>query len=700
MPAFWLQPKRSPDGRVRSISAVNGSEPAGPAALDVTSRTPGSSNANGSNVIETSTVRVPSGAVRKESCVAPVVAVLALSAAACRRTPAPPPPPAAVTFNKDVAPILFANCAPCHHQGEVAPFPLVTYADAVKHADGIAEETRKKHMPPWLPERGEFAVLGERRLSDDRIAILQRWADSGRLEGNPADLPQAPSFPDGWRLGRPDAVVTLDKPFVLQAGGADVYRNLVVRSPAPSDMFVRGVEFRTNGAPIHHAVIRLDRTGASRARDGADGRPGFDGMTWQTFQDPDGQFIGWAPGRGPIVAPDGMPWRLERGTDLVIELHMLPQKKPASIQPTIALFASATPPARTPVTVKLASKLIDIPAGAREHVITETYQLPVAVDLLGVYPHAHYLATDMLVTAKWPDGATRTLLHIPHWSFHWQQDYRYATPIALPSGTVLQMRYTYDNSEGNGENPSSPPVRVRLGPNSTDEMAELGLQVLTASLADSARLVQSFDDRDSEANVALGEARVRESPDSADDRAFYGKSLLDVGRAADAVPQLEAALRLDPKMVGAENDLGAALMSLDRHAEALAHLQRAAARAPRDETIAYNLGNAFAHASRPSEAAAQYARALAINPSFADAHVNLGNLLYTHGRTAEALPHFQRAAALMPNSAVIHANYGGALAAAGQYADALRETRRALDLNPNYAPARENLARLRSMGVR
>jgi tetratricopeptide (TPR) repeat protein len=629
-----------------------------------------------------------------------VCALLALAAGAgCSRQPAATPTPTP-TFNKDVAPIVFANCAPCHRPGEVAPFPLLAYADAAKHADGMAEETRKRHMPPWLPERGEFPIRGERRLTDEQIATIQRWVDGGKLEGDPKDLPARPSFPDGWQLGRPDAVVTLAKPYTLKPGTEDVYRNLVVRSPVTSDMFVRGVEFRTNGAPIHHAVIRVDRTRASRARDGADGQPGFDGMTWQTVQDPDGQFIGWAPGRGPILAPDGMPWRLERGADLVIELHMLPPKKAAVIQPTIAIFASASPPARTPLTVMMASKLIDIPAGARDHVVTDTYELPVGVDLLSVYPHAHYLATDMLVTATRPDGTTKTLLHIPHWSFHWQQDYRYVTPIALPRGTVVRMRYTYDNSADNDENPHSPPVRVRLGPNSTDEMAELGLQVLTASLADAARLVQSFDDRDAQANVALGEARVRESPDSAEYRAFLGRSYVEVGRGADAIPHLQAAVRLDPTMAGAESDLGTALMSQDRLPEALVHLQRAVMQAPRDETVAYNLGNALVHASRPSEAAVQYARALAINPAFADAHVNLGNLLYTHGRAAEALPHFQRAAELMPNSAVVHANYGGALASAGRYAEALRETQRALDLNPDYAPARENLARLQQMGIK
>jgi Flp pilus assembly protein TadD len=628
----------------------------------------------------------------------PGLAALGLAMTAACRAPGGTPP--APTFTRDVAPIVFTNCTPCHRPGEVAPFPLLSYADAAKHANGISEETRKRHMPPWLPDRGDFVVLGERRLTVDQIATIQRWVDAGKPEGNPADLPPAPSFPDGWQLGRPDLVVSPARPFTLEPGGEDVYRDLVIRAPATTDVFVRAVEFRTNGAPIHHAVIRIDRSGASRARDGADGRPGFAGMAWQTTQDPEGQFIGWAPGRGPIVSPTGMPWRLDKGADLVVELHMLPPKKPSAIAPAIALYFSDAPPVRTPLTVKMGSKLIDIPAGAKAYDVTDSYALPVAIDLLSVYPHAHYLATEMLITATWPDGATRTLLHIPRWSFHWQQDYRYATPVSLPRGAVIRMRYTYDNSAGNDDNPHTPPVRVRLGPNSTDEMAELGLQVLPATLADAATLVQSFVDRDAQANVAFGEVRVHEEPESAENQAFLGKSYLEVERYGDALPHLEAAVRLDARAAGAESDLGSTLLALNQIPGAVAHLQRAALLAPRDETILFNLGNALTRVSRLNEAAAAYQRAIVVNPDFADAHVNLGTLLFTHGHVQEALPHLARAVELMPNSAVIHSDYASALAASGRYAEALVETRRALDLNPDYAPARENLARLQQMGIK
>jgi Tfp pilus assembly protein PilF len=604
------------------------------------------------------------------------------------------------TFDKDVAPIVYSNCAPCHRPGEVAPFSLLTYADVVKHADNIVRETSKRHMPPWLPDHGEFPILGERRLRADQIDTIRQWVEAGMKEGSAADLPPAPRWPEGWQLGKPDIVLTPDRPFKLTPGTEDVYRNLIVHPSRGSDVYVRAVEFRTNGAPIHHAVIRVDRSGAPRRRHGEGGQPGFDGMAWQSIEDPDGQFIGWAPGRGPIVSPDRMPWKLPAGADLVLELHMLPVKKPAVIQPTIALFVTPDPPVQSPLTLTMSPKAIDIPAGKSDYTITDSYELPVPVDLLSVYPHAHYLGKDMLVTAAFPDGSTKTLLHIPHWSFHWQQDYRYASPVALPAGTRLTMKYTYDNSDDNEDNPHHPPVRVRLGPKSTDEMAQLALQVLPKSLADAARLVQAFDDRDEEANVELAEMRVRENPNSAEDRAFLGASYLDVGRTADAVPHLEAAVRLDPRLATAHSDLGSALLAEGHLQSALEHLRRAAALAPNDPTIAFNLGNALLSASDAHAAAAAYTRALAISPDYADAHVNLGKLLFTNGRVADALPHFARAAALSPKSAVILTDYGSALAAAGHYADALVQIQRALALNPDYAPALDDLHRLQQMGVR
>jgi Flp pilus assembly protein TadD len=618
--------------------------------------------------------------------------------AACGHGQATPRP--APTFDKDVAPIVFNNCSRCHRPGEVAPFSLLSYADVVKHAQNVSEQTLKRHMPPWLPDTGDFPIVGERRLTDAQIDTIQRWFKNGTPEGSAADLPAVPSFPNGWQLGQPDITLTPSRPYVLKPGSEDVYRDLVLHTSIKTPVYVRAVEFKTNGAPIHHAVIRVDSTGASESRDGKDGQPGFDGMSWQSVQDPGGQFIGWAPGRGPILSPDGMPWTLNPGSDLVIELHMLPPKTPRDVQPTIGLYLTSTPPVKTPVTVLINSLLIDIPPGDANYVVTETAQLPVPVQLLSVYPHAHYLGKDMLVTAALPDGTSKTLLHIREWSFHWQQDYRYATPIPLPAGTTITMRYTYDNSSANDENPHEPPIRVHLGPNSTDEMGELGLQVLPESLADAATLVQYFDDRDAQATVALGEKRAREDPNNAEYQASLGSSYVDVGRYGDARPHLEAAIRLNPKLAGPYSNLGTVLMEQGDVAAAITAIERAAALAPKDETVWFNLGNALKAASRLDAAEAAYRRALAIDPEFADADVNLGSVLFARGRVVDALPLFRHAVELRPNSVVIRTDFGNALAAAGRFADARREIEQALKINPDYAPAQDTLQKLTRMGIR
>jgi len=626
-----------------------------------------------------------------------MVAVFGLAGCGSSTPPVAAPVPA--TFNKDIAPIVFTNCAPCHRPGGAAPFSLLTYAEAVEQAEAIAEETLKGHMPPWLPSHGEFPIVGERRLRPEQVDAIQRWVKGGAAEGNAADRPAPPVFPDGWEFGAPDIVLTTERPFVVKAGSDDVYRNLVMRVPITEGVFVRAVEFKTNGAAIHHAVIRVDRTSGSRRRDGEDGQPGFDGMSF-SVRDPDGQFIGWAPGRGPIVSPDGMAWRLERGSDLVLELHVIDSKQDTPLKPSVGLFLTTTPPRQRPITVRMGSKSIDIPAGKADYVVTDDYELPSNVTVLSVYPHAHYLGREMRTTATLPDGSVKTLLHIPRWDFHWQQDYRFVTPIRLPRGTKLSMRYVFDNSAGNPDNPHSPPVRVQAGPRAVDEMAEFSLQLLTESASDAMRLLQDFDRKDKLANVALGESRARENPDNSEYRGFLGGAYVEVGRFTEALPHLEAAVRLGDKTSGTQNYLGVATMSLGRMEEAVGHFRRAAAAAPRDEVMHFNLGTALSGLNRTVEAEAAFKRSIAANPEYADAHVNLAALLLSKGRVKEALPHFQRAAELNPDSASMQNNLGGALASAGRFAEAMTHIRRALEIDPAYAPALDNLRRLQQMGIR
>lgn len=597
------------------------------------------------------------------------------------------------TFNHDVAPVLFDRCQPCHRPGQPVPFTLMTYADAKRRAGAIARAVETRHMPPWLPVRGGPAFAGERGLSEAEISLIRRWADGGAPEGSGAPPPPR-AWPAGWELGQPDLVVTMPLAYTLQPGPRDVYRNVILPVNVPATRFVRAVEFRTEGAPVHHAVIRVDHGRASAARDGLDGQPGFEGMQAADAQDPDGHFIGWAPGRGPIVAPDGLAWRLDASTDLVVELHLLPGKAPVAVRPSVGLYFTDTPPSATPVLIVMGNKAIDIPAGATDYAIEDSYELPVEASVLSVYPHAHYLGKQMTVRAILPDGGTKTLIHIPRWSFHWQQDYRYVTPMALPRGTRIAMRYTYDNSEANDDNPSHPPRRVRAGPQSSDEMGNLGVQLLPRNAADAAVLTKSFEVHAAEIDLAGAQMLARDEPSHAAHLAAVGTALNRLRRFAEAVTPLERAAQIDPASATVRNQLAGALLAVGRTPEALAQFRQAADLSPRDAHLRYNYAKVLADGGDSAAAVRELDRALTLAPDFAEAHQLLGSLLFSRGEVGPALAHLRRAVETNPASAAAHSDYGGALAASGRLAAAEAELRRALEIDSSHAPARANLQRV------
>ena len=295
--------------------------------------------------------------------------------------------------------------------------------------------------------------------------------------------------------------------------------------------------------------------------------------------------------------------------------------------------------------------------------------------------------------AALPDGTTRPLLRIRHWDFHWQQDYRYTAPIALPRGTTLSMRFTYDNSADNVHRPRGPLRPVVYGPESSDEMGDLWLQVLPRSAADASTLVAAFAERETR-----GERRRRPScwrsvslrtPETS-----CSSAAAMWRRAAPPRPCLTSNTRceLDPRSASAHNYLGGALLLQGRARDAVRHLRQAAALDPRDERLPFNLGNALNAAGQPAEAARAFERALSINPDFAEAHDNLGVFLLSQNRVAEALVHLRRAVELAPGLPDPHNDLGAALAQAGKLDEAIAHVRRALEISPDHAPARQNLA--------
>src|SRR5205823_8284891 len=177
-----------------------------------------------------------------------ILSSAALGARGLESTPSP-------TFNKDIAPIVWNNCAGCHHAGEVAPFSLTSYEDVRKRAKQIAKITHSRTMPPWKAEPGYGDFQNERRLTDAQIALIRAWAEAGAPEGDPADLPPLPKFTDGWHMGQPDIVVKMEEPFTLRAERPDVFRCFVVPLDIPAGKYVKAVEYRPANRKItHHAL--------------------------------------------------------------------------------------------------------------------------------------------------------------------------------------------------------------------------------------------------------------------------------------------------------------------------------------------------------------------------------------------------------------------------------------------------------------
>ena len=278
-----------------------------------------------------------------------VVGILAAKRAPSQTSPSES---SQVTFNHDIAPIMFRSCATCHRPGEAGPFSLLTYSDAKKHARQIAEVTRSRAMPPWLPEPQELKFADELRLTESEIKLIERWVEQGAVEGDRADLPAQPKFVEGWRLGKPDLILNATKPLTLPPQGTDTYWNFIFPVPIKQTRWVKAVEIRPGDKRyVHHANILVDRAEALRKRETEPGA-GFGGMEIriesQVF-DPDSHLLFWKPGTVPYVEPDGMALRLDPGTDLVLNTHLQPSGKPEVIQPSIGLYFTPQPATKASV---------------------------------------------------------------------------------------------------------------------------------------------------------------------------------------------------------------------------------------------------------------------------------------------------------------------------------------------------------------
>jgi Flp pilus assembly protein TadD/mono/diheme cytochrome c family protein len=600
-----------------------------------------------------------------------------------------------VTFYGQIAPIIYGNCSVCHRPGESAPFSLLTYEDVKRHAAQIAAVTKIHYMPPFLPEAGYGDFQEERRLSDKQIALIQDWVKQGSPAGSAVHAPPPPKFSSTWQLGPPDLILHVNKPYTLYASGPEVFWNFVIPVPIKTTKWVKAMEIRPGSSGVfHHANVIIDRSGAALRYEKTRGS-GFSGMDLtleeNTF-DPDSHFLSWKPGSMPVVEPDGMSWRAVPGMNLVLNVHLRPSGKAETVNPTIGLYFTDKPQSKFPMLVQLEHDgAIDIPAGDKDYPVSDDFRCPMDLNVLAVYPHAHYLCKLMEGYATLPDHTRKWLIRIPNWDLGWQGVYRYKKPIFLPKGTVISMRYHYDNSSGNVRNPNSPPKRVRAGNRATDEMGHLWLQVLP---------VAPGDHRE-ELEEAIAQDRLTKYPDDFTANFRMGDLSLTHDDAKDAIRYFQKAWKTKPNSPLAASELGVAFMSAQKLQEAEQQFKRALEIDPQYSDARYNLASAEATGGDWKDAAENYKEVITEKPDNAKARQHLGEVLYLWaddqakaGDDAAAVTHYREALAFRVNDAGLHMSLGVALARMKKLTEARSEFESAVRIDPTFQPAKRALQEL------
>jgi Flp pilus assembly protein TadD len=460
---------------------------------------------------------------------------------------------------------------------------------------------------------------------------------------------------------------------------------------------VKAVEIKPGNTRVfHHANLLPDRSGSARRKEKSPGS-GFGGMELSIVEDtfdPDSHFLFWKPGSDPWVEPEGMAWRADPGMDLVLNVHLQPSGKPELVRPAVGLYFTDHPQTKFPMLVQLEHDgAIDIPPGDSHFLISDDFRLPVAVNVLAVYPHAHYLGKLLEGYATLPDGTRTWLIRIPNWDLNWQAVYRYRKPVFLPKGTLVSMRFMYDNSADNPRNPHKPPIRVKNGDNATDEMGHLWIQVLPVGEPDGRMKLQE----------AIMQRRLEKYPDDFSAHLNLGSLLMTRHDNAGAIPHFEKALEAEPRNAVARNELGAAFLSDAKLPEAIEQFKLALNTDPGYTDARYNLANALAAEEKWEPAAEQFRKILQNNPDDSGAREHLLEVLMMWGQELAAANKleqvvlcYREALELRPQDAELHTNLGTALARLGRLAEAIPEFEDALAISPDLEAAKRNLESART----
>jgi hypothetical protein len=405
-----------------------------------------------------------------------VIISVAFGGAACAETQP--------TFSKDVAPILYKNCAGCHRPGDIAPMSLLTYEQARPWAKSIREKVSLGQMPPWHAAQPVGTFSNDRRLTDTDKDTLIRWAAAGAPQGDPKDLPPNPKFADGWEIGTPDAVFSIPKAYDVPASGTIAYQYFTVPTNFTEDKWLQAIEVRPgNRAVVHHILVfsreqrtpgRLPAYTAVLPKPIALGQNANNSDQSAPRKDPDILIATTAPGTNAMIFESGSAMRVKAGATLVFQIHYTANGKPATDQSSVGMIFAKEAPAREIRDGAFTNVFLKLPAGSNDQSVDSVIQFNQNIHITALFPHTHVRGKSWEYRLVYPNGNSEIVLSVPKYDFNWQTYYVYSKPLAVPKGALLEARARYDNSDANPSNPD-PKIEVHWGEQTWQEMQYSGI---------------------------------------------------------------------------------------------------------------------------------------------------------------------------------------------------------------------------------
>jgi peroxiredoxin/mono/diheme cytochrome c family protein len=368
-----------------------------------------------------------------------------------------------VTYTKQVARILQKNCQECHRPGQIGPMALLTYDDAASWSETIREVVQEERMPPWFadPHYGKFA--NDRRLAKEERETLLAWIAQGCPKGDDKDLPRPVAFVEGWRIGKPDLILSMKEEFEVPAEAPKTgipYQHFEVETNFTEDRWVERAEARPGANSVVHHIVVFINPPKEKFIPKRGGRV----------------LVGTAPGDMPLILKPGLAKKVPAGSKLIFQMHYTVSGTATKDRSSVGLIFAKEPPTYQVLTLPVAAfdpktgrPSLRIPAGADNHKVESQFAFSEDTKILGFMPHMHLRGKDFLYEVIYPDGKTETLLSVPRYNFNWQSAYRLAEPKAVPKGTKIHCVAHFDNSSKNPNNPD-PTQAVEWGDQTWEEM--------------------------------------------------------------------------------------------------------------------------------------------------------------------------------------------------------------------------------------